>query len=624
MTRRWNSAEFTTNDRKAVFVKVNGDFENGKVLYIERDWTMEELTSAAGQRLELPAAKRIFSADGIEIDDCMMIEDDDHIFVSDGSDFIAPAVELADGVVADSQDNLPPAVGGFLVGKFLGKGGFGEVRLGEHQVTGDKVALKFLRKAEILNIVAAERTTTEIQCLTTLKHQNIIRLEQHVESPLHFILVFELMEGGDLLKYMIKRGGKDKMYAISEDEARMLFYQLLSAIAYAHNQHICHRDLKLENILLKGEDLAHVKIADFGLSDFYRPGIAMKSNCGTLSFLAPEVFKGTSNAGPPLDVWSLGVILFAVLCGRLPFDGPDMKPTNRSSRPRESLIRSRIMNCQYKIDESIGPEVKDLIRRMLKVDPGERMSVSEVLNHPWLRSSAFLFTSFQQPEAISKKEAFSSPMSKTASDSSIAVDEIQSCSRQNSAESTSSKIEIDVLDSSDIGEVGDASISDLSVGPPVPRSPHPVSSHTTPPLEAVASPSFSGRSSTIKLERLRKSNVSDGGDQGIINQFNDGFNITRPRTVHSNMKLGLYKDEYANGNTSSLTKKSSSSNTGTETIAPVSSPSVDSKRLSSDGVIRNRSMNTLLGTAGSESLRVRSYTESEKGGKGLARAKTYF
>ena len=127
MTRRWNSAEFTTNDRKAVFVKVNGDFENGKVLYIERDWTMEELTSAAGQRLELPAAKRIFSADGIEIDDCMMIEDDDHIFVSDGSDFIAPAVELADGVVADSQDNLPPAVGGFLVGKFLGKGGFGSV-----------------------------------------------------------------------------------------------------------------------------------------------------------------------------------------------------------------------------------------------------------------------------------------------------------------------------------------------------------------------------------------------------------------------------------------------------------------------------------------------------------------
>jgi serine/threonine protein kinase len=165
------------------------------------------------------------------------------------------------------------------------------------------------------------------------------------------------MEGGDLLKYLVKR----KQYTgavkacLSEDEARHVFHQVVSAISYAHNQHICHRDLKLENILLKDNTLATVKIADFGLSDFYRPGAMIKSNCGTLSFLAPEVFKGTANAGPPLDVWALGVILFALLCGRLPFEGPDLIGTKR---PRDAVIRSRITKCQYKIDDNLGPEAK--------------------------------------------------------------------------------------------------------------------------------------------------------------------------------------------------------------------------------------------------------------------------
>jgi serine/threonine protein kinase len=135
---------------------------------------------------------------------------------------------------------------------------------------------------------------------------------------------------------------------------------------------------------LKGPSLQTVKIADFGLSAFYRPGATMKSSCGTLSFLAPEVFNGTSNAGPPLDVWSLGVILFALLCGRLPFEGSDL---NGTKRPREAIIRSRIIKCQYKIDENLGPEAKDLVRRMLKLDPAERASIPEVLNHIWMRQN---------------------------------------------------------------------------------------------------------------------------------------------------------------------------------------------------------------------------------------------
>jgi serine/threonine protein kinase len=322
----------------------------------------------------------------------MMIEDNDILFLSSGDNFIEPVntnriseKRKEYKIGGKSISNYPNMVGGYKIGSFLGRGGFGEVRVGLHHLTEDKVALKFLRKSDILSIGAAERTTTEIQCLTTLKHQNIIKLSQHLESTHHVVLVFELMEGGDLLKFLQSQGTTASESSLSEDEARPLFHQVLSAVSFAHNQHICHRDLKLENILLKGNSLSLVKIADFGLSDFYRPGATMKSNCGTLSFLAPEVFRGTSNAGPPLDVWSLGVILFAILCGRLPFEGPDLHGTKR---PRDAIIKSRIMKCQYKIEEHLGPEAKDLVRRMLKLDPTERASLPEIFNHCWMRPSA--------------------------------------------------------------------------------------------------------------------------------------------------------------------------------------------------------------------------------------------
>eukprot|EP01035_Chromulina_nebulosa_P035816 gene35816-48155_t len=349
---KWKEDFVGNTQKKCVYVNHNGDFDHGKVLYMEPDWSYFDFLNAASHRLNMcPAAKRLFNADGVEIDDCMMIEDDDILFLSIVDDFIAPTAHFSDVSSAEHQklhgamehEKIPHSIGGFKVGEVLGRGGFGVVCVGEHHLTGERVALKFLKKSEILSLGAAERTNTEIQCLTALKHMNIIRLQQHAESLNHVVLVFELMDGGDLLKYLQKqRTGIHKKTCVPEDEARHIFYQVLSAVSYAHNQHICHRDLKLENILLKDHSTAVVKIADFGLSDFYRPGATMKTNCGTLSFLAPEVFKGTANAGPPLDVWSLGVILFAILCGRLPFEGPDL---NGTKRPRDAVIKSRILKC---------------------------------------------------------------------------------------------------------------------------------------------------------------------------------------------------------------------------------------------------------------------------------------
>ncbi|OQS02759.1 kinase [Thraustotheca clavata] len=362
----------------------NGCFENPKTLFVQPHWTWDDFLCSCSQRLEMvPMASRVFNSDGVEIDDLMCIEEGDMLFFSTGAPFKIPGnEESSDGNHVDhiGQGGI---VGGYRVTTLLGRGGFGEVRLGIHQFTNEKVALKFILKCEMGSLGDVERTTTEIQCLTALNHPSIIKLIRVFNEPNHVILVFELLEGGDLYHHLVNMpsGG-----TLSEEEGAQLFSQILAGVGYAHNQHICHRDLKLENILLQNKnDLNSVKIADFGLSDFYRPGALAKTTCGSISYLPPEVFRGTSNAGPPLDVWSLGVILFAIVCGRLPFEGTDLKGTNR---PRENVIRNRIMRAQFKLDEHLSPDVTDLITRMLKLDPVERATIPEIFSHPWIRGKS--------------------------------------------------------------------------------------------------------------------------------------------------------------------------------------------------------------------------------------------
>ncbi|EGZ10162.1 hypothetical protein PHYSODRAFT_522365 [Phytophthora sojae] len=359
----------------------NGHFDNPKVLFVQHHWTWDEFLCAASQRLEMvPMASRVFNADGAEIDDIMCIEENDMLFFSTGRSFKAPN-SGAEDAQNSTDEKVANVVGGYKVTTLLGRGGFGEVRLGVHQLTNDKVALKFILKSEMGSLGDVERTTTEIQCLTALNHPSIIKLLRVINEPNHIVLVFELLEGGDLFHYIKQFPG-----GLSEEDGVGLFSQILGGVGYAHNQHICHRDLKLENILLTNKnDISTAKIADFGLSDFYKPGAMMKTSCGSISYLAPEVFRGTSNAGPPLDVWSLGVILFAIVCGRLPFEGPDLQGTNR---PRENVIRNRIMRCQFKLDPDLSPALTDLVIRMLKPDPNERATIPEIFSHPWVRGTA--------------------------------------------------------------------------------------------------------------------------------------------------------------------------------------------------------------------------------------------
>lgn len=182
---KYRTTNFVENEhRKCISIGINGNFQGDhiKTLYMEPDWSFQDFLKASSQRLNLvPLATRAFTVDGVEIDDCLMIEDNDILFLSNnGEAFIMPSnlnLQQNDSSNAENSNNDDiTIVHGYKVTSVLGKGGFGEVRLGEHTVTNEKVALKFLRKADISTIGAAERTVTEIQCLATLKHPNIIKL----------------------------------------------------------------------------------------------------------------------------------------------------------------------------------------------------------------------------------------------------------------------------------------------------------------------------------------------------------------------------------------------------------------------------------------------------------------
>ena len=217
-----------------------------------------------------------------------------------------------------ASEDIPPSVNAFQVTKFLGRGGFGEVHVGEEE--GDrKVALKFIRKADINTLVAAERTLREIQCLLALDNKHIIKLHGTHDIPNFLVLEFELAEGGDLHQYLASRGTTAKEIRLPEDDARKVFHQIVHAVSYAQMRSIVHRDLKLENVLLaKADSLDVVLLADFGLAQCFRPGQMLKieEQCGTLSVLAPELFVTDEVDAPAIDVWSMGVILYTMLCGR--------------------------------------------------------------------------------------------------------------------------------------------------------------------------------------------------------------------------------------------------------------------------------------------------------------------
>jgi len=254
----------------------------------------------------------------------------------------------------------------YILGKTLGVGSFGKVKMAEHELTGHKVAIKILNKKKVASLNMDEKVWREITILKLFMHPHIIRLYEVIESPTDIFVVMEYVQGGELFDYIVSKG------RLTEGEARLFFQQVVSAIDYCHQYGVVHRDLKPENLLL--DDQKRVKVADFGLSNLIRDGEFLKTSCGSPNYAAPEVISGKLYAGPEVDVWSCGVILYALLCGNLPFDDESIP-----------ALFKKIKGGIYTLPTFLSEGARDIIPKMLVVDPLKRATLEEVRNHPWVK-----------------------------------------------------------------------------------------------------------------------------------------------------------------------------------------------------------------------------------------------
>jgi serine/threonine protein kinase len=245
--------------------------------------------------------------------------------------------------------------------KYIGAGSYGRVFEAFDTLTGLRVAVKFIRKEDVKNMgyLAAEYTIQSI-----LHHRNICQLYRAVDTSRSLVLVMELVEGMDLHTYLRSRG------RIEEAHARRLFAQILDGISYLHLHSIVHRDLKLENILVDRD--GRVKICDFGLSSFYDRESALEDFCGTPLCAPPEITRGIPYMGPEVDVWCLGVLLYSMVHGKLPFG-------HYECGDRGTLDQD------LPLDESLSHELRDLIRRLIEPNKSARIKMKHILRHAWIR-----------------------------------------------------------------------------------------------------------------------------------------------------------------------------------------------------------------------------------------------
>ncbi|XP_057553602.1 serine/threonine-protein kinase SIK1 [Hippopotamus amphibius kiboko] len=264
----------------------------------------------------------------------------------------------------------PLRVGFYDIERTLGKGNFAVVKLARHRVTKTQVAIKIIDKTR-LDSSNLEKIYREVQIMKLLNHPHIIKLYQVMETKDMLYIVTEFAKNGEMFDYLTSNGH------LSESEARKKFWQILSAVEYCHSHHIVHRDLKAENLLLDGN--MDIKLADFGFGNFYKSGEPLSTWCGSPPYAAPEVFEGKEYEGPQLDIWSLGVVLYVLVCGSLPFDGPSLP-----------ALRQRVLEGRFRIPFFMSRDCETLIRRMLAVDPAKRITVAQIRQHRWMQADPAL------------------------------------------------------------------------------------------------------------------------------------------------------------------------------------------------------------------------------------------
>ncbi|XP_048852713.1 MAP/microtubule affinity-regulating kinase 3-like isoform X9 [Brienomyrus brachyistius] len=263
---------------------------------------------------------------------------------------------------ADEQ----PHVGNYRLLKTIGKGNFAKVKLARHILTGREVAIKIIDKTQ-LNPTSLQKLFREVRIMKILNHPNIVKLFEVIETEKTLYLVMEYASGGEVFDYLVAHG------RLKEKEARAKFRQIVSAVQYCHQKHIVHRDLKAENLLLDGD--MNIKIADFGFSNEFTLGSKLDTFCGSPPYAAPELFQGKKYDGPEVDVWSLGVILYTLVSGSLPFDGQNLKE-----------LRERVLRGKYRIPFYMSTDCENLLKRFLVLNPVKRGTLEQIMKDRWINA----------------------------------------------------------------------------------------------------------------------------------------------------------------------------------------------------------------------------------------------
>ena len=260
----------------------------------------------------------------------------------------------------------------YIIKETIGKGTFSIVKLGINKITKEKVAIKILKKNKIIHREDVERIEREISILKKLSHINVIKIHKINEDEEKYYIFMEYCENGELFHYIVER------QRLTEEESSFFFYQLINGLEYIHSENIVHRDLKPENLLLGKNNI--LKIIDFGLSNFCEVDNFLETPCGSPCYASPEMVSGKKYNGHIIDIWSTGIILFAMMCGYLPFEDQD-----------NDILFKKILKCKIKYPEYLSENVVDLMKKILVREPEKRISLEEIKEHPFYKKGKNIF-----------------------------------------------------------------------------------------------------------------------------------------------------------------------------------------------------------------------------------------
>ena len=259
------------------------------------------------------------------------------------------------------SNSEPTEINDYILQKDIGEGNFGKVKLGISKTTGKEYAVKVINKDQI-KIKMKNKIFKENEVITKFNHINVIFVFEILEDENNYYIIMEYCKRGELFDYIVDNE------RLTEDEASIFFYQLINGVEYIHSKGFAHRDLKPENLLLTKDKT--LKIIDFGLSHEFDGSVLLKTKCGSPSYASPEILKGKPYDGFKTDIWCCGIILFAMICGYLPFDGDNNK-----------ILFKNIIECKLNIPDYLDESTQELIKRILVAEPNERITIDEIKKH---------------------------------------------------------------------------------------------------------------------------------------------------------------------------------------------------------------------------------------------------